>query len=369
MYILGNDYSKRLIVVLFVLSGILIAASSTNSSKVDVSLPVGATVIEIEPLEPQGYPHRTMVLWMVNPVEYPDCRQGYYSGATRVSLIDTCDNSIINTIGIKDPDSSDNDDSFELPFSIGKGQYYRLEGDLRENEKAKPHIMFLKDYNGDGTALEFALFDNQSFMNVATSLVGYSAKQDKVIHYPIILASKYLPLESNYWCDSLFLKEPQSPGIWYYQIETSGHGSSWEKYEVKYNREKEIFEGTFDWDHSRDVIMGKCVDLAWLNPLLFLSLIVSFLFAFGTNLLIILFILKNHKAIAIILFFMIFPISMNIFSAVLYFSYNLLVGKAISVGAGPAGFLFSLASPFLGLLLAVYLFEMKRKRNAETRCP
>jgi hypothetical protein len=43
--------------------------------------------------------------------------------------------------------------------------------------------MCLRDHNGDGDALEFALFDAPACMGLETTLVGYSRARDKVIQY------------------------------------------------------------------------------------------------------------------------------------------------------------------------------------------
>jgi hypothetical protein len=40
----------------------------------------------------------------------------------------------------------------------------------------KPKIMLLKDYNGDGEALEFALFDAWTCSDLVTTLIGYSRR-------------------------------------------------------------------------------------------------------------------------------------------------------------------------------------------------
>ena len=54
---------------------------------------------------------------------------------------------------------------------------------VAKEAEGKPTIMWLKDYNGDGTAWEFALFNAEACMGLATTLIGYSERQDKVIQY------------------------------------------------------------------------------------------------------------------------------------------------------------------------------------------
>jgi hypothetical protein len=88
---------------------------------------------------------------------------------------------IINTLKILE----EGEDSFDLPYAIRRGYYYRVDS-LKKGE-AKPTIIWLRDYNGDGKALEFAFFDAVACMGLQTTLIGYSAKQDRVIQYPIEL--------------------------------------------------------------------------------------------------------------------------------------------------------------------------------------
>ena len=57
----------------------------------------------------------------------------------------------------------------------------RVEGPVREGVEARPTILWLKDYNGDGKAFEFALFEAEACMGLQTTLIGYSEKQDRVI--------------------------------------------------------------------------------------------------------------------------------------------------------------------------------------------
>src|SRR5262245_36405465 len=156
-------------------------------------LPSGAVIIEEQPLSSESYPDRALILWMVNPTNYPsdaqkdpeepytcpdETRGSCYSGPTRVSLINTTTRTVINTIEIKDwhfvegvEGLENKADSFDIPYAIRKGYYYHVEdagdapagdapaGDAPEGVEMKARVMWLKDYNGDGKALEFALFD------------------------------------------------------------------------------------------------------------------------------------------------------------------------------------------------------------------
>jgi hypothetical protein len=105
--------------------------------------------------------------------------------------------------------------------------------------------MWLKDYNGDGDKNEFALFDAQACMGLPTTLIGYSKREDKLLQYPIHLETLEEGKRSTrvqLWADYLFSKEPQSPGVWRYEVDYSGRGGFLYQHEVRYNKEKELFE-------------------------------------------------------------------------------------------------------------------------------
>lgn len=209
----------------------------------------GATIIETQPVTP----NRALILWMVRPTKNPrdtpadayTCpeytRGNYYSGATRVSLVDPQTHKVINTVKI-----SQETDEFDIPYNIRSDFYYHVEGVPKEAE-GKPKIIWLRDYNGDGKAMEFALFDAQACMGLATTLIGYSERQDKVIQYQTHLvvsdSKQKRSTATEYWTDYLFSKKPTSPGSWKYAIDYRGRGGSLDKYEIHYDKQAERFEG------------------------------------------------------------------------------------------------------------------------------
>jgi len=213
----------------------------------------GATIIETQPITP----NRSLILWVVSPTKHPrdmpadpyTCpeytRGNYYSGATRASLVDLQTRKVINTVKIS-PEPGEGADEFDTPYSIRSDFYYHVEGAAKEME-GKPTVIWLKDYNGDGKAWEFALFDAQACMGLATALLGYSERQDKVIQYEVRLAvtnSKgKRSITTELWTDYLFSKKPASPGSWKYEIDYRGRGGSLDKYEIHYDKKAERFEG------------------------------------------------------------------------------------------------------------------------------
>jgi hypothetical protein len=221
-------------------------------------LPPGAEIIEEQSLGSIRHSDRALILWMVNPARKPSGAQGnpkydytcqdetrgsYYIGPTRVSLLNTTTRSIINTIEIS---YFKDDANFHIPYAIRKGYYYKVEGNAPEREEAKPHIMWLKDYNGDGKALEFALFYKEECDEPATTLIGYSERQDKVIQYPITLEFERgaeHTLGAARWFKSLFSKQPISPGNWEFEMDDRGKGGWLSKCQFLYDAQNERFVG------------------------------------------------------------------------------------------------------------------------------
>lgn len=241
---------------LLIIGCFLLLTSSSFAQPGVRGLPSGALVVETRKLP---VPNHALVLWMINPKKNPtgyarddiytcpdQTRGSYYSGATGVSLIDQVTNRIINTIKIT-KDYEDGADNFDLPYAIRNGYYYRVTATAKRGAEAKPTIMWLRDYNGDGKALEFALFDALACMGLQTTLIGYSEKQDRVIQYPASLEVIEGPKHSTRvspWVDYLFSKKPLRPGYWRYEIDYRGRAGSLDKWEVRYNSAREQFEGT-----------------------------------------------------------------------------------------------------------------------------
>jgi hypothetical protein len=181
-----------------------------------------------------------------DPYTCPEYTRGsYYSGATRVSLVDSQTRRIINTVKVSQA-PGEGVDQFDIPYNIRSDYYYHVEGVPKETE-GKPTIMWLRDYNGDGKAWEFALFDAQACMGLATTLIGYSERQDKVIQYQTYLvvndSKRKRSTTTEYWTDYLFSEKPTSPGFWKYEIDYRGRGGSLDKYEIHYDKQAERFEG------------------------------------------------------------------------------------------------------------------------------
>jgi hypothetical protein len=234
----------------------LLTLHTPQRMQVDYELPPGARVIETRTLNTKAHPNRMLMLWMLKPTMNPrdatddiytcpeETRGSYYSGPTRVSLVDTATRRIINTVEIKQEYNEGSEDSFDIPYKIHRG-YYHVNG-VRGRDEGQPTIISVRDYNGDGLAHEFALFDAQACMGLQTTLIGYSERQDKVIQYETDLQieeGNKLKTDTLRWVDYFFGQKPYARGRWRYSIDYRGRGGTLDSYEIRYNDERERFEG------------------------------------------------------------------------------------------------------------------------------
>jgi hypothetical protein len=241
--------TTRLSLCLLVLLG-----SAALSQAADYGLPPGAQVIEVQPIQSAKHPHRALMLWMLNPLKVPrdnpddiyTCpeytRGSHYSGPTRVSLVDPQTKAISNTIKILNFEGRD---TFDIPYRIESGHYYHVPG-VPQGKEGTPTIMLLKDYNGDGRAGEFALFDAIACMGLPTTLIGYSEAQDRVRQYPVtltVISGNQKSTRTSLWVDYLFSQRPASPGFWKYSIDYRGRAGTLDAYEVRYRPAEEKFTG------------------------------------------------------------------------------------------------------------------------------
>ncbi|MBV9923772.1 MAG: hypothetical protein JOZ96_01930 [Acidobacteria bacterium] len=235
---------------------LLAPAAPAQTRRAPYGLPAGAFVVEERALELKDGKRRSLVLWMLRPKKSPrneedgetytcpeETRGSFYHGPARVSLVDKATGRVVNTVKVLE----EGEDAFDLPYRIHAGSYYHVEG-VAEGREGRPTIMWLKDFNGDGRAHEFALYDAWACMGLGTALFGYSEKQDRVIQYSTSLAVTDSKGKKSTdvldWVDYLFSKAPTTPGRWKYEIDYRGRGGSLDSYEVHYNPAAERFEGT-----------------------------------------------------------------------------------------------------------------------------
>ena len=163
--------------------------------------------------------------------------------------MDTSRDKIVNTVEVKIPLMGGWEDQFDIPYRI-KPTYYRVDAPLRAGE-GRPVIMNLKDYNGDGEALEFAVFDAQSCAVVQTQLIGYSKNSDSVVQYPIDLKGEWYDERDPtvMWLDKFLLQEPVRKGVWKYSRHYNSGATA--IFEISYDAASERFRGTVQWEIDR----------------------------------------------------------------------------------------------------------------------
>lgn len=242
------------VIALFVLASV----AQAQARRAPYGLPAGALVVEKRELELDSTKKRALVLWMLRPKRYPretpeepytcpeETRGSYYRGPARVSLVDTATGRIVNTLKLIE-EYADGADEIDIPYRIHAGGYYHVEG-VPEGREGRPTILWLRDFNSDGKAHEFALFDAQACMGLETALFGYSERQDRVIQYAVSLdvtdGEGKKTTQVLDWVDYLFSKKQTAPGLWKYEIDYRGRGGTLDKYEMRYNPKLERFEGS-----------------------------------------------------------------------------------------------------------------------------
>lgn len=228
------------------LSGILILSSSMIAQETE-SIPRNATILETRSLSAK----RKLILWMPDPKKNPyeeaddiyscfdQTRGSYYTGEVRVTLIDPQKNKTINTLKVKGDDRYEGYDTIDIPYLIRSGYYYKVPNRSSKIER-KPQIMSLKDFNGDGRAQEFVLFNKEACVGLGTTLIGYSERRDRVIQYPIAIKAPE-GSRTQFWLDYLFSKKAIRHGYWNYRVDYRGRNGTLDKYVVQYDKSRERF--------------------------------------------------------------------------------------------------------------------------------
>jgi hypothetical protein len=208
-----------------------------------------AKIVDVQELSEMDHAHRALVLWMINPTQHfkldyvntcPEQGQGStYVGPTRISLVDTENMQIVNTVEL----GYGGQDSMSISYRNSTDNWYPYYFPFQNLSEAKktidfaPKLLNLQDYTGDGKALEFAILTPPlGCVGFSHVLAGYSEKQDKAVEYKI---PKYL-----------LVKKPETPGYWKYSVDHRGRGGCLENYDVQYDQQEESFKTTYTEDCS-----------------------------------------------------------------------------------------------------------------------
>jgi hypothetical protein len=223
-----------------------------------LGLPGRSIIVEARRLPDPARSNRAIVLWMIAPSQNPredpeepytcpeESRGHSYTGPTRVSLVDLPQKHIINTIQIRDVHFP-RKDLFDLPYRIHPGLYTVEQTD--EYNEGTPRLLDFRDVNGDGKPYEFTFFDAVFCMGLETTLLGYNDRLDRLVQYPVDLDITLFGKrrkKTKIWVDYLFSKAPIRAGVWHFEIDYRGRGGCLDVYDIKYQSERERFNGTLD---------------------------------------------------------------------------------------------------------------------------
>ncbi|HYG16537.1 MAG TPA: hypothetical protein VEC12_12350 [Bacteroidia bacterium] len=243
---------------------------SRNSLSKKLGLPASAIIAEYKSIS--GFDNRAFIIWLesarvaFNSDEIYTCPQattgsGYFKGSTRISLIDIENGKIINTIPVLlNYMENTLDDCFEIPFCIASPKYRFEIGGLKYHanggdsiKDGRAEILFLDDYNGDGKKIEFALYNQMGCVSCATTLFGYDYKNDVLVNYPVILEEHDLDsaeapviTTQSLWVGQMFTFKSKK-GIYDFTMDYRGRGGALCNYFVKFNPEKNLFEGKLEY--------------------------------------------------------------------------------------------------------------------------
>lgn len=219
-------------------------------------LPADARIIEYAALGPDA-PDRAYVLWMLAPrrnehekgeiYTCPDQSRGsYWSGPTRLSLLDTRKGVLRNTIPIADP--LEEGDSFDLPYRIPASDNfpYFVPQASGKDQEGRPALLTLRDLTGDGKAREFFLASAGNCMLLLSAAFGYDPKKDQALQYDVALTSaeagKVTDSTAN-WLNFWPLKKGGNKGRYQWQVDLRGRAGCLERYAIAYDAAKGRFAG------------------------------------------------------------------------------------------------------------------------------
>ena len=260
------------------------SASEDWEERILAALPYSAELLEFRTLVDRGYPDRVLVLWMADPTLHPSnmdrnhdtyscphySRGSYYSGPTRISLFDLDSAKIINTVNVVDQFGLDH---FDIPYAIRPNHAYAtpgsrevsFESEFDEDIERRPEILDLRDYTGEGRALQFVLADSRSCRSFKTALFGYDARNDRAVSYEVEVAmdsGREGPLTTTTpWVNYLFFQKQFAPGQYHYRHEgmpdddEDGNGSGIHDriYDFAFDGQSQKFTGTVRFEAQADV--------------------------------------------------------------------------------------------------------------------
>lgn len=220
-------------------------------------LPRGAKIIETQSLLPSNNSHRTLILWMHEPIEVPqeenfwgnDCIGEFLGdhrvGPTRLSLYDDEKKQIIHTINVTTNARILSDDNFAIPISAELSPYH-YKNMYNDPKKKEIQVLYLLDYTGDGRANEFSMYFRNNCITNLASMFGYDENLDKIIQFDIEITDKSVEPPTTRiekWYDN-FIDDTDNlmPGRWQSAVDLRGRGGYLEIADVSFDEERKIFK-------------------------------------------------------------------------------------------------------------------------------
>ena len=219
-------------------------------------LPPGARIIEYAALGPSA-PERAYVLWMLDPKRNehakgevytcPDQSRGsYWSGPTRLSLLDTQQGVLRNTLPIADP--REEGDSFDLPYRIPAARPfpYFVPQTAGKDQEGRPALLALRDLTGDGKDQEFYLASAGNCMLMLYSVFGYDPAKDQAVQYAVALTSTEAGKETvatTSWLNFWPVQKDAAKGRSQWEVDLRGRAGCLERYAIAYDPAQSRFAG------------------------------------------------------------------------------------------------------------------------------
>lgn len=247
-----------------------------------VPLPENAGILETKTFA-TGRGRRSLLAWMPDPQISVDCSstneydcstvatgKGYFTGDLHFSLLDE-ELRLVNTVAVHSEYYSwqRNDTVFyemtgkslSYPFSVANpkkqwhpgGLYYFVRGGTKTTD-GSAEVLHLVDFNADGKAHEFFLFDKMGCAATSSTLIGYDEATDRLKWYEWdlqVLASgsrgqDTLHREQTAWMDHVLEFRFDKQGRLRFEMDYRGRSGPYLRYELRYDRERDAYGGFLD---------------------------------------------------------------------------------------------------------------------------
>jgi hypothetical protein len=175
-----------------------LGAQGATSPWIQGLLPTEAKVVETADVDTGQGSARVLVLWMLHPKRVirqglPGCSESVYGdhwyGPTRLSLVDSANQRLMNTVEIRGLDeTNEGGNGFPIPFRVSNGFYHVPQID--KNKEGAPKLLNLRDLTGEGVAGQFVLFEYAFCGTALTTVLGYSRKTDAAVQFRVEISEQ-----------------------------------------------------------------------------------------------------------------------------------------------------------------------------------